>query len=117
MFLELIVDFFYFPVWWYSEGSRRALMFCVSLVKDVNAMMAPGLWLKNIFVPMFGQYDFQGRLVSFIMRFFNVIFRSIALFIWLIIVIALFFVWIILPIFVLFMVLDSLGLFVSNSSF
>jgi len=115
MLLELLWDIVYFPIWWYSDGARRALLFCVALVRDVNAMLAPGLWLKNIFVPMFGQSDFQGRLVSFMMRFFNFIFRSIGLFIWLILVVVLFFIWILLPMFVIFMFVDSFISLISNS--
>ncbi|EKE07076.1 MAG: hypothetical protein ACD_18C00195G0008 [uncultured bacterium] len=108
MLLELIWDVFYFPIWWYSEGARRVLLFCVSLVRDVNAMLAPGLWLKNIFVPMFGQYDLQGRLVSFLMRVFNIIARTIGLLIWLSLVISLFFAWILLPIVVLYFLVDAI---------
>jgi len=115
MLLELLWDIVYFPIWWYSDGARRALLFCVALVRDVNAMLAPGLWLKNIFVPMFGQSDFQGRLVSFMMRFFNFIFRSIGLFIWLFLVVVLFFIWILLPMFVIFMFVDSFISLISNS--
>ncbi|OGH85099.1 MAG: hypothetical protein A2493_00910 [Candidatus Magasanikbacteria bacterium RIFOXYC12_FULL_33_11] len=115
MLLELLWDIVYFPIWWYSDGARRALLFCVDLVIDVNAMLAPGLWLKNIFVPMFGQSDFQGRLVSFMMRFFNFVFRSIGLFIWLILVVVLFFIWILLPMFVIFMFVDSFISLISNS--
>ena len=36
------------------------------------------LWLKNLFVPMFGQHDWQGRLVSFLIRLVQLIARGIA---------------------------------------
>ncbi|MFA7314452.1 MAG: hypothetical protein WC025_00790 [Candidatus Magasanikbacteria bacterium] len=77
------------------------------MIKEVNAMMSPGLWLKNIFVPMFGQYDFQGRLVSVFVRFLNIIFRTIGLLVWVILVIVLFFIWILLPMGVLYFLIDS----------
>jgi len=107
MLIEFILDFFYFPIWWYTDGARRVLMFCVNMIKEVNAMMSPGLWLKNIFVPMFGQYDFQGRLVSVFVRFLNIIFRTIGLLVWVILVIVLFFIWILLPMGVLYFLIDS----------
>ncbi|EKE07200.1 MAG: hypothetical protein ACD_18C00160G0002 [uncultured bacterium] len=107
MILELLWDMVYFPIWWYSDGARRALLFCSRLVRDVNGMLAPGLWFKNMFVPMFGQDDLQGRLVSFIMRFFNTLFRTIGLFIWLFVVIVLFFVWILLPLVVFYFLTDA----------
>ena len=108
MLLELLWDIIYFPIWWYTDGARKVLVSCVNMIKDVNAMLAPGLWLKNMFVPMFGQYDLQGRLVSILMRFFNVIFRTIGLLIWVILVVALFFVWILLPMAVLYFLTDSI---------
>jgi len=42
------------------------------------------------------------------MRFFNVIFRTIGLLIWVILVVALFFVWILLPMAVLYFLTDSI---------
>lgn len=108
MLIELVLDIFYFPIWWYSEGARKALFFCVSIIKSVNGMLSPGLWLKNIFVPMFGQSDFQGRLVSIFIRFLNVIFRTIGLLIWVMLVVVIFFVWILFPMFILYFLVDSI---------
>lgn len=83
------------------------LLRCIDLVKDGNENFSPGLWLKNIFVPMFGQTDWQGRIMSFFMRLVNVIGRSIALFIWIFIIFCLFFLWVLFPLFVLFQTLQS----------
>ncbi|EKD44074.1 MAG: hypothetical protein ACD_72C00001G0003 [uncultured bacterium] len=97
---DAIVDIFYFPLWWYTGGVLHSLKWCVSFFLSGNQTLAPGLWLKNIFVPMFGQYDWQGRIISFFMRFIQVCLRSIALFIWLLVCVVLFFVWLSLPVFV-----------------
>ncbi len=96
--LSAALDVLYFPIWWYTEGARRALLWCVARVADANDQLSPGLWLKNIFVPMFGQTDLQGRLMSFFMRLMNVILRSIALVFWGFGVLWLFVGWIVLPI-------------------
>ncbi|MFA5211519.1 MAG: hypothetical protein WC414_03385 [Patescibacteria group bacterium] len=101
--LSFIWDFFYFPLWWYSSGTKKAIIYCYHFFECGNEFLAPWIWLKNIFVPMFGQYDFQGRLVSFFVRFFNVFFRLLALFFWFWFVLLLFILWFILPIFVFFM--------------
>ncbi|SRR3989339_336832 len=108
MLLELVLDVVYFPLWWYTAGAKKALISCANLWQDANVQMAPGLWLKNIFVPMFGQHDWQGRLMSFFIRFFNVIFRAIGLLIWTIVVTILFVLWIIFPVFVVYMLSKSL---------
>lgn len=98
LFLEAILDLLYFPLWWYSAGIKHAGRRCWHLFKNGNDNLAPGLWLRNIFVPMFGQYDFQGRLVSIFMRLANVIGRGIALFFWLIVCVGLFLFWLAFPI-------------------
>jgi hypothetical protein len=36
------------------------------------------VWIKNIFVPMYGQRDITGVLVSIFMRLVQIIFRSVA---------------------------------------
>jgi len=104
---EFLFDIVYFPVWWYTTGAKRALLFCINLLKFGNAQFAPGLWLKNIFVPMFGQIDWQGRLVSFFIRLINVIGRTIALLVWFGIVVLLFLAWFILPVFITAMLVTS----------
>ena len=41
--------------------------------------MAISVWIKNIFVPMFGQNDWQSRLISIFMRSVQIVGRSIGL--------------------------------------
>lgn len=77
--LELLLDIFYLPVWWYSRGLLVVIKHAFDWCRKANGKLAPGLWLQNIFVPMFGQYDFTGKAISFFMRLVQVIFRTIAL--------------------------------------
>ena len=105
--LEFILDFLLFPFWWYTVGAKRALTYCFNFFRSGNELLAPGLWLKNIFVPMFGQTDWQGRLVSFFMRLGNVIGRTIALLVWLILALALLSLWLAIPVFVFYMLVIS----------
>ena len=108
IFFDFLFDFVCFPLWWYTAGMKRALVSVIQLFRDGNLYLAPGLWLKNIFVPMFGQNDLQGRLVSIFMRFINIIGRTIALLIWFVICILIFFIWPLLPVFVIYMFFQSL---------
>jgi len=98
--LDILIDIIYFPVWWYSRGILYWTGRVLEFFKSGNSFLAPGLWLKNIFVPMFGQYDWEGRIISFFMRLFQVIVRGIALFGWLLVCIVVFLIWIILPIYI-----------------
>ncbi len=98
LLLEAFLDLIYFPVWWYTGGLKYATLRCLELLKDGNARLAPGLWFRYILVPMYGQYDIQGRIISFFMRLFNTIFRFAALIIWLAVCLWLILIWILIPV-------------------
>ncbi|MFH1291879.1 MAG: hypothetical protein ABIH87_01645 [bacterium] len=97
LLLEAIADLLYFPIWWYGHGSVHAGQWCLGLFMDGNASLAPGLWLKNIFVPMFGQWDWRGRIISFFIRLINIIIRSIMLAVWLVFCMAILTAWLVIP--------------------
>lgn len=109
IFLDFFLHIVYFPLWWYSTGAKKFLFACIETVQHVNRQFAPGLWAKNLFVPMFGQHDWQGRLMSVFMRFFNIIFRSICVGIWALMVFFVFLFWIAFPILITWMLLLSLN--------
>ena len=98
IFWDTLLQTLYFPLWWYTGGIKYAATSCFNLLSAGNVQLAPGLWLKNIFVPMYGQYDIQGRIISFLMRLFQIIIRGFALFIWLIACFMLFFAWLLIPV-------------------
>lgn len=98
LLLEFAWDFIYFPIWWYTKGAVHALRWCLNLFLHGNENLAPGLWLANLFVPMFGQFDIAGRIVSFLMRLVQIFARSVALFVWFTLCLALFFCWLGLPV-------------------
>jgi hypothetical protein len=108
---EVILDFIYFPIWWYTFGMVRAVKWCWSVLEDGNDLLAPGIWIVNLFVPMFGQYDWQGRIISFFMRLVQIAFRGVALFGWVIVCILLFIGYLLLPPVILFGFLSSINKF------
>ncbi|OGH64963.1 MAG: hypothetical protein A2821_00610 [Candidatus Magasanikbacteria bacterium RIFCSPHIGHO2_01_FULL_41_23] len=107
LFIEFIFDIFYFPFWWYTSGMMHTLRACLNLLSAANNLLAPRLWLKNVFVPMFGQHDWQGRLISFIVRLTNVIGRTLCLLVWFFVVLVLFLLWLVMPVFVIYMLIIS----------
>ncbi|RMD51359.1 hypothetical protein D6827_02390 [Candidatus Parcubacteria bacterium] len=86
-FVDLFGGIIRWPFWWYTRGLVLVIGWSVDTVKMYAKTLAISVWIKNIFVPMFGFYDWQSRLISFIMRVANIIGRSIALFILILIVI------------------------------
>lgn len=95
--IDLIGDILYWPVWWYSKGLLKAGLFCLREIKNQEERLGLTIWMKNIFTPMFGQYDIEGRIISFFMRLIQIIARSIFLAVWAAFMLILFTIWIILP--------------------
>ncbi len=95
--LEAIVDIFYFPLWWYTFGVWRIGRWSIGLLARGNRILSPGLWLKNLFVPMYGQYDWEGRTISFIVRLVEVVIRLFLLILWLLVCFLFWLFWLALP--------------------
>lgn len=105
IFLDLIGDFFYFPIWWYTVGFKKVILSCFQSIQDTEERLNLMIWIKNLFVPMFGEYDWQGRIISFFMRLAQIIFRSIFLLIWSLLALSFLMFWLILPLFILSQIL------------
>ena len=110
---EILIDIVYWPIWWYTKGAQSAFKKMFNTILQGNEELGLTLWVKNIFRPMFGQYDWQGRLISFFMRLFQIIIRFIILCFWIIFSVIIFFIWMILPLFIVSQILLNLGLFTS----
>ena len=92
-----IADFLYTPIWWYTSGLWKQVRGVWGSFVLRQEALAVDVWLKNLFVPMYGQYDFTGRLISFFVRFVQIIGRIIVMTIWGIILLAWLSFWILIP--------------------
>ena len=108
---ELGWNILYFPLWWYSRGLIILGEKLILFLHNQERSLGLSVWMKNIFRPMFGQYDWQGRLISFFVRVFQIIIRGLAMFFWIIIALAVFLFWIILPPFIIFEIIFQLHAF------
>lgn len=106
--LGLARDLALFPLWWYTRGF-------LELAKTVNSFWADSLrglnlvvWLKNIFVPMYGQRDLTGILISIGMRIVQIIFRSLWFAILLVLGVAVMLAWLALPLVILWQLIWQL---------
>jgi hypothetical protein len=79
LFVDLAGSVAWFPVWWYTKGLQKVIAASFAALRYRSRSYALTLWIKNFFVPMYGQYDWTGRLVSVFMRAVVIIGRSIAL--------------------------------------
>jgi len=104
---KLVIDILLYPVWWYTIGLKRSALFTRDMIRLGNTSLAPGVWLKNIFVPMYGQRDLQGRLASFFMRSVNIVIRGGLFLLWLCACLCIIAFWIGAPLFILYMLVNS----------
>lgn len=74
-FLLLPRDLLYFPIWWYTRGFLRFAKSFGQALHFKWQELGVGIWVKNLFVPMFGERDMAGRLISFFVRLANIIIR------------------------------------------
>ncbi len=102
--LEIGRDFIFFPIWWYSEG---LFLFIKKIIKFLNTQqksLALFVWIKNIHKPMYGQNDWQGILISILMRIFQIIIRSAIMVFWLAGAIVAILVWIFIPFIIIYQI-------------
>ena len=108
---DVIFDIIYWPIWWYSSGTIKAWQRMKNIVSAGNVSLGLSIWIKNIFKPMFGQQDWQGRLISFFLRLVQIIFRLIVFLGWIVFAVFSFLFWLAMPIFLIFEFIFNLGLF------
>ena len=83
--IDTIKDIIRFPLWWYSKGFIRVVYIIKDNIIWGEEALAIRIWIKNLFRPMYGQYDWTGKIISFFMRLVQIIIRSILLLIWVLI--------------------------------
>lgn len=112
-FVDLLGGILRWPFWWYSKGLVLALANARGTIENYAKSIALGVWIKNIFVPMYGTRDWQSRLISIFMRTVQIVGRSIALCVWVFVVSLLFFIYLTLPVLTFGMLLFHLTAFIS----
>lgn len=95
--ISLILEIIYFPIWWYSVGFYRLIKNVWIFWREQEKILGFTVWAKNIFVPMYGQADWAGRLISFVVRLAQIIVRGLILLIWLILCLAVLGLWLAFP--------------------
>ncbi len=94
---ELSGDVLRFPAWWYGKGLLHAATYAMEFIQGYARSLGVMTWAKNIFVPMFGRYDWQSRIISVFMRLVNVVGRGFVTIIVAFIVFCMFALYVALP--------------------
>lgn len=106
---EISRDLIFFPLWWYTRGLVMVLLGLVNFIKNMEKSLALFVWMKNIFVPMYGQRDIQGWAISVFIRVIQIIFRGFILLIIVLLSVLLFIFWLVFPFFVAYQIMFQLG--------
>jgi hypothetical protein len=107
---DLILDVLYWPIWWYSSGLIDAFFRLIDTVSQGNRELALSIWVKNFFVPMYGDFSWEGRLISLLMRFLQVILRGFLYLMWIFYALVVFFLWLAVPVFTIYQIIFNIGL-------
>jgi hypothetical protein len=99
---DVFKDILFFPFWWYSLGLFKMLVKLKDFLADKQKGLALGVWIKNIFVPMYGQRDWQGALISIFIRIFQIIGRSIIMLVYVAAALVFFWLWMLFPVAVVY---------------
>jgi len=108
---EIGGDVLRFPQWWYGRGLIDAARTAIETVEGYARRLGVKVWMKNLFTPMFGQYDAAGRIISFFVRVFQILVRSVLMLAAFFFALAVLFVYVALPIFVVWQIMRQFVLF------
>lgn len=106
IFVGILWDIIYFPIWWYTKGLVRVARWCVeSATFHWQRRLALGIWLKSFFKPMYGDTTREGRIISIFMRFVVLIGKLISAVVWFILLFVVFVLWLALPVVIVYYIL------------
>ena len=77
----------FFPFWWYTVGLMTVFAWAGSSIADTSRIFGLGVWMRNLFVPMYGDTSFVGRAISFGIRLFMILVRGIAVLFWAVLIV------------------------------
>ncbi len=66
--VDVVWSFLYFPIWWYTKGTKQAAAFVLRKMAGVEHALGLGILLKYLFQPMYADYTKSGRMISFVFR-------------------------------------------------
>ncbi|MFW0837864.1 MAG: hypothetical protein ACKKL5_02580 [Candidatus Komeilibacteria bacterium] len=86
---DFVRDIIYFPIWWYSAGLILAGRWFSRGLRAGTQRLALVILFRYWFKPMYGQTDWQGKIISFFMRTVTLLWKFFLWMIWLAIMLAL----------------------------
>ncbi len=112
LFFDTLVDAAYAPIWWYTSGARWIISRLFSSIRAMWVETNIAIWIKNLFVPMYGQRDAWSRGISIGLRFLTILAKLIQVFAWSIGALIIFCVWLAAPLIAVYLIVSPILHFV-----
>ena len=109
IFLQELGSIVEFPLWWYSRGVMMVIRWSEEGLAYSWKEKAFGLWIKNLFTPMYGDRSWSGRALGTVMRIAVVIGRGIAFLVQVWAYLCLLLLWLLLPLLGVLILIRPLG--------
>lgn len=104
---DFLFDLVRVPIWWVTGGTLFLLRSAGRGIAHASDAAGVGVWAKNLFVPMYGQRDAWGRVISFMIRFANLVGRLLWVAVWTVVLCVVYIVWWALPLIALYVLVGS----------
>lgn len=102
LFSHLLLDAVRFPFWWYGSGLLWVLRSIAMSLENLIQGLSLRILVKNLFVPMYGDYTKSGRVISFGVRLVQLGIYGLATFLWILALGVGLFLWILAPLVVVY---------------
>lgn len=66
--VDIVWSFVYFPIWWYTKGTKQTAAFVMRKISDIERALGLSIILKYLFQPMYADFTKSGRIISFVFR-------------------------------------------------
>lgn len=106
--VDTIGSVVWFPFWWYTTGLSHVVSYGFRAMRFRAQSYSLGIWVRHLFVPMYGQYDLMGRIVSIGMRLVVLLGRMIGLCAEAMMYIVLVLIWCMAPAVLLFLIFQGI---------
>lgn len=84
----------FWPLWWYSTGLYETSSWLLESIRGSVKFFGVDVWVKNWFVPMYGDASIAGSLISFGVRSAVILFRGIGVMLWFVLAVVLLFLYV-----------------------
>lgn len=102
----------FWPVWWYSRGLSETALWLLHSVRNGVIFFGLDVWVKNWFVPMYGDESIAGKLISFGVRSAVIVVKGMGVLLWFVVSVLLFFFYVLaLPLVLLGFFSHLIGVF------